>query len=152
MSTPENAQVSLAPAAGAGIGKQVAENLLARPGFAERVADALDRALSASKRLWDKEAGADGKGGWVTEQDTRCQLQAVFGIFAHFEGMPIQRIIRENIGTAAGFDLDAELRANPALAEGLRRKLENAEWRKSGRNAKRVKPAEPEAEPDAAKA
>ena len=122
----ESTTLSLAPAAGAGIGKMVADDLLARQGFAKRLADSLDRGLTATRRTWDS-----GAKEWVEEPDTRSQLQAAFGIFAHMEGEPIKRIIHQHMG-AAGIDPLATLQDSPAAREALRKLLEKADWKHSG--------------------
>ena len=133
--------LSLAPAAGAGIGKMVADDLLARKGFAKRLADSLDRGLTATRRTWDS-----GAKEWVEEPDTRSQLQAAFGIFAHMEGEPIKRIIHQHLGNA-GVDPLATLQDSPAARDALRRLLEKSEWRTSGKQAhKRPKAIEQAAE------
>ncbi len=135
MST-ETAIEVLAPGAGQGIGRQVAENLLAREGFVRRLADALDNGLVATRRMWDK-ASDD----WIVEPDTRSQLQAAFGIFAHFEGDPIKRVIHELHKTGAADPLEA-MKRDPQLLEAAKELIAKAEWHKSGRAKKAPKPAQ----------
>jgi hypothetical protein len=132
-------EIQLAPAAGAGIGKEIAANLLARPGFVDKMADALDNALTATRRTWDS-----GSKQWVEEPDTRSQLQAFFGCLAHMEGEPIKRIIHQHTGDGKGLDPLTALQESPALREAARRMLEKSEWRRSGRNAKQAESVEVE--------
>ncbi len=131
-------ETQLAPAAGAGIGKAIAADLLARPGFVRKMADALDNALGATRRTWD--AGAKE---WVEEPDTRSQLQAFFGCLAHMEGEPIKRIIHQHNGDGKAPDVLAALRESPALRAAMRRELDKAEFRT--RNVKQATPAEADA-------
>lgn len=132
--------IPLAPAAGAGVVRDVAAELATRPTVVTKIADALENALSATRRVWDKDAKA-----WIEEPDTRSQLQAVFGIFSHFAGDPQKRIIHEHI-QAAGLDPLATLRESPALLEAAERLVQKAGWRTSGTQAyKRPKKAEPAA-------
>lgn len=121
----ENAQ--LAPAAGAGIGKLLADNLLARPGFIEAMADVIDGAIRANSRHWDREARE-----FIVEPDFKIRLQAFFGIVAHMEGEPIKRVFHAHVG-ATGADPLAALQESPALRDAARRLLEKADWRTSGR-------------------
>jgi hypothetical protein len=130
-------EIQLAPAAGAGIGKEIAANLLARAGFIDKMADALDNALTATRRTWDA-----GSKSWIEEPDTRSQLQAFFGCLAHMEGEPIKRIIHQHTGTGKAVDPLEALRESPALREATRRALDKAEWRQSGRNGKAPKQAD----------
>jgi len=126
----ENTQISLAAGAGAGLVKLVADDLLARVGFARRVADSLERALDATRRTWDS-----GTKQWIDEPDSRTQLQAVFGIFAHFEGEPIKRVIHEHLGQ--GHLQEALEEMPPAMLEAMQRRIEFAR-----KKAKRAKPAQ----------
>ena len=135
----EETTLTLAPAAGVGVGKAVADDLLARPGFAKRLADALERGLSATRRTWDS-----GSKQWVEEPDTRSQLQAAFGIMAHMEGEPVKRIIHQHLGGAGTVDPLGALRESEALRDAAKAMLEKAEWRTSGNKAyKRPKQAQP---------
>jgi hypothetical protein len=116
--------LTLAPAAGQGIGKQIAEKLLGRPGFIDRMADALDNALTATVRRWDKEADE-----WIVDPDTRSQLQAFFGCLAHMEGEPIKRIIHQHLGGTGDVDPLAAMQASPALRDAATRLIEKASFR-----------------------
>ena len=132
----ETESITLAPAAGAGIGKMIADELLSRPGFVTRMCDALDNGLTATRRTWDS-----GSKQWVEEPDTRSQLQAFFGCVAHMEGEPVKRVFHQHSSTGHIDPLEA-LRASPELRDAARRELEKAEWRESGRKReKRVSAA-----------
>jgi hypothetical protein len=126
----ETPLIELAPAAGAGVGKAIAKELLSREGFAQRLADALDNALTATRRSWDA-----GSKQWITEPDTRSQLQAAFGIMAHMEGEPVKRIIHQHLGGEGKVDPLGALQESPELREAARKMLEKSEWRTSGRQA-----------------
>ena len=137
----DDTQLTLAPAAGAGLGKKVFENLLADDKFARDVADTYRDCLRATvPPRWDK-----GKGEWIESPDYRTRLAAIVSLFAQAEGEPIKRVIHQHLGVA-GKDVDplAALQDSPELREALRSILEKAEWRHSGRKASKrpVKPAE----------
>ncbi len=127
--------MTLAPAAGSGIGKEIAEDLLARPDFVRKCADVIDNALTATRRTWDQSTKS-----WNDEPDTRSQLQALFGILAHMEGEPIKRIIHQHLGGAGEIDPLAAMQESPALRQAARHLLEKAEFRT--RHTKPTKPAE----------
>ncbi len=115
---------SLAPGAGAGIGKEIAKTLLAREGFIQRMADALDNALTATRRTWDS-----GAKQWVEEPDTRSQLQACFGVLAHMEGEPIKRVIhevRKSIDASEALSSPAAIEAAERMIAGAKAKLRRA--------------------------
>jgi hypothetical protein len=130
--------LELAPAAGAGIGKEIARILLARPGFIEAMADALHNALTAERRTWDS-----GSKQWVTEPDTRSQLQAFFGCLSHMEGEPIKRVFHQHMSDGK-VDPLAVLQDSPATREALQRLLDKSKWRESGRNTKQAERGEPD--------
>lgn len=133
---PENSlAIPMAPAAGSGVVREVAAELATRPSVVLKIADALENALTATRRTWDS-----GAKQWVEEPDTRCQLQAVFGLFAHFVGDPQKRVIHEHLAKDGTPDVLAALRESPALAAAMERALEKARWRQSGRNSKTVAP------------
>ena len=131
-------ELTLAPGAGSGFGKLVADELLKREGFAKKLADALERGLDAVRRTWDS-----GSKQWVEEPDTRSQLQAAFGIMAHMEGEPVKRIIHQHLGGAGAVDPLAALRESPELRQAAKRMLEKAEFRT--RHTKQAQPAEADA-------
>lgn len=118
--------IPMAPAAGAGVVRDVAAELATRPAVVVKMADALERGLTATRRVWDKDAKT-----WIEEPDTRSQLQAVFGIFSHFAGDPQKRIVHEHVQTA-GLDPLTTLRESPALLEAAERLVQKAAWRTSG--------------------
>lgn len=122
---PADQLTVMAPGAGSGIGKKIADNLLARPGFVDRLCDALDHALTSTLRRWDKDAK-----DWSIEQDTRCQLQAAFGILAHMEGEPVKRILHAQI--SAGKDPTDMLFQSPELVASLERRLDQAKRHHAG--------------------
>ena len=135
MDTDQN--LTLAPAAGGGIGKKIADALLADPDFVGLMVDAMRNGLKATRSFWVKDEGLH------TEPDFKVQLQAAALIMAHMEGEPVKRIIHQHLG-AAGPDIGAALRESPELQAALQRELEKAQWRHSGRQAhKRPKKAEP---------
>jgi hypothetical protein len=133
MPAPENPdqQITLAPAAGSGIGKALADALLKDPEFLPMMVAAAKGGLEAVRSWWDK-----GSQAMASEPDYRTRIQALALILAHMEGEPVKRIIHQHLGAAGGIDLKATLRESPELAALLAAELEKANWRKSGRNGK----------------
>ncbi len=124
----ENA--TLAPAAGAGIGKLLADRLLAEPTFLSLMVDAAMNGLKATRSFW---TGKGDSAQLVTEPDSKVQLQAFALLLAHMEGEPIKRIIHQHLGGAGPLDPLAALQDSPELREAARKMLEKAEWRTSGK-------------------
>lgn len=118
--------LTLAPAAGAGIGKQVADRLLARPDFVELMVQAAVSGLQAEMpQRWDSNA----KDWAPAVPDYKTRLAAWLGILAHMEGDPVKRIIHQHLGGAGRVDPLAALQESPALQEAARRMLDNAGFR-----------------------
>jgi hypothetical protein len=131
--------IALAPAAGAGVGKLLADRLLGRPDFLDTMEAVAARALSATARRWDP-----GAKEWIVEPDMRTQSGMFFGLLAHMEGEPIKRIIHQHLGGNGSVDPLAALQESPALRDAARRLLEKADWRTSGHQEhKRPKAAQP---------
>jgi hypothetical protein len=133
--------LTLAPAAGAGIGKLLADRLLAEPGFMDLMVAAVVNGLKATRSFYVKDKGMH------TEADAKTQLQAFALIMAHMEGEPVKRIIHQHLGAGGQLDVMAALRESPALLAAAEREIEKAKWKTSGRQAgkapKKVEPAEP---------
>lgn len=124
-------QISLAPAAGAGIGKLLADSLLADPEFVPLMRKTAVECLAAmAPRRWDRDTES-----WIADPDFRVRAQMFFGLLAHMEGEPVKRII--HVGQGYGLPLDplASLRESPAMQDELRRLLAKADFRTSGRQA-----------------
>lgn len=132
--------MQLAPAAGAGVGKLLADRLLGRNDFVDTLEAVAVRALGATSRRWDPVAK-----DWCIEPDMRTQCQMFFGLLAHMEGEPIKRIVHQHLGGTGEVDPLGALRDSPALRDAARRLLEKAEWRTSGTQASKrpVKQAAP---------
>jgi hypothetical protein len=129
-------ETTLAPMAGAGIGKLLADGLLGDPGFVALMrTTALDCLNAMAPARWDK-AGNDGKGAWVRDPDMRIRAQMFFGLLAHMEGEPVKRIIHQHLGGAGTVDPLAALQESPELREAARRLMEKAEFKT--RHAKQV--------------
>jgi hypothetical protein len=139
-------KLSLAPAAGAGIGKQIADSLLAQPDFIQEMTKtARDGLRAMSPRRWDKESQK-----WVADPDMRTRAQMFFGLLAHMEGEPIKRIIHQHLGQGGKIDVSAALADSPELQAVVERELHKAQWRTSGNQPhKRPKRAEPVVEGEA---
>lgn len=135
--------LTLAPAAGLGIGKIVADELLSRD-IGKKLADTLERGLTATTKRWIQTG--KGEGYWEEQQDTRSQLQAALGIMAHMVGEPVKRIIHQHLGGEGRIDPGAALADSPELAAAVERELQKARWKHSGRQdhkkPKRAQPAE----------
>jgi hypothetical protein len=124
-------QVQLAPAAGAGVGKLLADALLSDPDFLPSMKAALMGGLKATRSYYDK-----GQGGQVVEQDSRVQVQTVALLLAHMEGEPIKRIVHQHLGGEGGaVDPMAAMRESPALMDAVEKTLAKARWRTSGNQA-----------------
>lgn len=132
---PPSEDMILAPAAGAGIGKLIADRLLADPSFMDLMIQAIKNGLQATRSFLTKE-------GIVREPDCKTQIQAWALVLAHMEGEPIKRIIHQHLGAGGAIDPLAALQESPALLEQAERLIEKAKWRKSGR-AKKVEPTKP---------
>ncbi len=134
--TAENPTLTLAPAAGAGLGKLLADSLLSDPEFVPLMRKTAIECLHAmAPRRWDKESG-----GWVADPDMKTRAQMFFGLIAHMEGEPVKRIIHQHLGADGKLDLRGALQDSPELAAAVAAELEKAQWRKSGRNAKKAAP------------
>ncbi len=117
---------TLSPAAGAGIGKILADAL---------TIDAAKGGLRAERSFWVKSANG---GHLESEPDQRVRVQTLFGLLAHMEGEPIKRIIHQHLGGSGSVDPLAALRESPELRAAAKRELEKAEWHDSGRKAYKV--------------
>ena len=140
----ETNQISLAPAAGAGIGKALADELLKDAAFVPLMRQtALDCLHAMAPRRWDKESDT-----WICDPDYRVRAQMFFGLLAHMEGEPVKRIIHQHLGGAGTVDPLGALRESEALRDAAKAMLEKAEWRTSGRKAYKVPKQAVPAEPD----
>ena len=122
-----NEQLSLAPAAGSGIVKLLADALLARPNFIGELVEVIESGFHAAKRFWDPETKT-----WIQEPDVRTRIATLTLVLAHMEGEPIRKIIHQHIGAGGGIDPLVSLRESPATRDAMRRMLEQAEWHDSG--------------------
>lgn len=136
MLATQNAQISLAPAAGAGIGKMLFDLLLADPEFLPAMKRAAMGGLEAMRSFYDP-----GSKCVVSEIDSRTRMQALGLILAQAEGEPIKRVIHQHLGASGELDLLGAVRDSPQMQEQLRALLEKATWQKSGR--RKAKVAEP---------
>lgn len=128
--------LTLAPAAGAGVGKLLADTLLARPDFVQSLADAVMDGLTATRSYYDGAAKRH-----VTEPDARVRIQSVALVLSHMEGEPIKRIVHQHIGPEGGIDVLGALRDSPALQSAMERALEKARFRERpnrGRKAEKT--------------
>lgn len=132
--------MTLAPAAGQGIGKMLFDVLLADPDFLPSLKAAAMDGLQAVRSFYNPGAKCV-----VSEPDTRTRIQALTLVLAQAEGEPIKRVIHQHLG-AGGIDPLAALQESPALRDAARRLLEQAEWRTSGKQSyKRPRKANPPA-------
>jgi hypothetical protein len=127
--------VTLAPAAGSGMGKELADSLLADATFIPLMRQtAIDCLNAMSPRRWDKEQG------WISDPDMRIRAQMFFGLMAHMEGEPVKRIIHQHLGAGGQLDIMGALRESPALLAAAKREIDKAEFRASGRKQKKAEP------------
>ncbi len=118
----------LAPAAGAGLGKAMFDELLSDPGFPAALAKAAREGLEAEcPPRWDK-AAFGGAGGWVGAPDYRVRVQTLFALLAQAEGEPVKRVqVQTQAIAAPGGDIETQLATSPAARLAMRRILESAE-------------------------
>ncbi len=129
---------TLAPAAGAGIGKLLADRLLSDPTFVQLMLDAVLNGLKATRSYW---TGKGETAELITEPDSKTQLQAFALVMAHMEGEPIKRIIVQDLNKSA--DPMTALMRDPQLLESAKEFIAKADtWHKSGRAKKAPKPAQ----------
>lgn len=101
--------------------------------------------LEATRSFW---CGKGADGYLEREPDWRVRTQTLALLLAHMEGEPVKRIIHQHLGTGEIDPLGA-LQDSPELADRVRKLLEKAEWKTSGKSAhKRPKPVtkEPDVE------
>lgn len=129
--------LALAPAMGAGIGKMLAEKLLAHPEFVQLMVDAaIDGLKAMTPQRWDKD-----KKTWTRDPDFRTRSGMFFGLLAQMEGEPIKRIVHQHLGSAVTReDLVGLLHESPELQAAIERTLSNAKFKT--RNVKRAQPVE----------
>ncbi len=119
-------ETQLAPAAGAGIGKIIADKLLSDPEFIPLMIEAVTNGLRATRTEYTGH-GKDREAEQVP--DFKTQLQAFALLLAHMEGEPIKRVIHQHLGGTGSVDPLAALQDSPALRDAARRMLAKAEWR-----------------------
>jgi hypothetical protein len=124
----------LAPAAGSGIGKAIADALISDAEFLPLMLDAAKDGLRASRSFWAK-TGGDGRGELHNEPDMRIRTDTLFRLLAHMEGEPVKRIIHQHLGAGGQVDLLAALRESPALRDAAAALVEKADWKHSGKSA-----------------
>ena len=124
-----SALAAMAPAAGAGIGKQLAELLLSEPGFPDLMRKVALDCLNATTHRWEP-----GLKETIYIPDYKTRAQMFFGLLAHMEGEPVKRIIHQHIGNG-GVDTLAALQESPALLAAVEREVAKARWRSSGNAA-----------------
>ncbi len=121
-------EAQLAPAAGAGIGKIIADRLLSDPEFIPLMIEAVTNGLKATRTEYTGH-GKDREAEQVP--DFKTQLQAFALLLAHMEGEPIKRIIHQHLGGQGAIDPLAALQESPALRDAAKRMLEKAEFKTS---------------------
>ena len=127
-----NTKISLAPGAGAGIGKAIADELLKQPGFIDLMRQTAIEGLKAANKRWNIATKQ-----MDVEPDWKVRAQWFFGLLAQMEGDPIKRIVHQHLGTGA-IDPVGAMQDSPALVAAVERALENAKFR-----TRRQKPAAP---------
>lgn len=119
----KNGILALAPAAGTGIGKELAERLLKRPDFMQLLEDAAVSALTAMQnQRWNPVARQ-----WEPPApDAKTRLAALLGLMAQLEGDPVKRIVHQHLGDGGALDLHAVLKDSAELRELLQREVNRA--------------------------
>jgi len=129
------AQVALlAPAAGNGIGKVLADSLTSDKEFLPLLINAAKDGLRAERSFWVKDDPRGG-GHLESEPDMRIRVQTLFGLLAHMEGEPIKRIVHQHLNGPT-IDPLAALQESPALRDAAQRLLDKSEYRDGTRNRK----------------
>ncbi len=116
--------MNLAPAAGAGIGKKLADALLEDPGFLRSLRDAFLEALRADNRFWDKATKS-----WDVVPDYKTRLSAACALLANMEGEPIKRVIHQHLNGPDGPKPFEAMQNSPALLAAVEREVEKAKFR-----------------------
>lgn len=107
-----------------GLGKQVIASLMAEPDFVGSMRDAILGALGASNERWDKATK-----GFIDVPDYRARLDAWKIIMAYAEGLPLMRILKQELATGTQRSLSEDLRESPALLAAVEKELEKAKFR-----------------------
>jgi hypothetical protein len=120
--------VSLAPAAGSGIGRRLADMLLADPEFITDLKNAFADALKAQVFLFDRPSGK-----FDAQPDWKTRLAAAVAILANMEGEPVKRIIHQHLGEGGdpAAELDRAIENNPHLIRAMEKQLARAKRRLS---------------------
>jgi len=135
--------LTLAPASGAGVGKILADRLLANPDFIPALEAAMMGGLKATRSFWAKDEGLQ------IEPDFRVQVQTAALLLAHMEGEPVKRIIHQHLGTGGKLDVGGALQDSPELAAAVEKELQKARWKHSGHQAhKKPRKVEPAGDSD----
>ncbi len=129
---------SLAPAAGHGIGKILADRLLADPTFVDSMVNAVLNGLKATRSYW---TGKGETAELITEADSKTQLQAFALVLAHMEGEPIKRVIHQHLGNGSEVDPLTALQESPALRDAARALLDKVDT-SGGKKRKKLAAAE----------
>jgi hypothetical protein len=118
-------ETTLAPAAGSGIGRQIANELVADPEFVREMADVARRGLRAMHpRRWDPASKTWGE----PEPDMKTQTATLFQLLAHMEGEPIKRIVHAHVGEGMPDPLEA-VQDSPALLRAAQHLVNKAAFR-----------------------
>ena len=99
----------------------------------QRMADVLENALQAERRTWDQ-----GQKKWVTELDTRSQLQALSECWHTWRASRL-RVLHQHMGNKGEIDLHGALQDSPALRDALQRELDKAGWRDAPGKGRKVR-------------
>jgi|SRR5882757_8863547 len=135
----QSEQLTLAPAAGSGIGKLVFDALLADPGFIPAMVAAAMGGLQATTSFYNPATREV-----IEKVDFKTRMQAWLALTAHAEGEPVKRIIHQHLQGDGKLDLRGALQDSPELAAAVAAELEKAKWRHSGQQAgKRPRKADP---------
>lgn len=105
-----------------GLGRLVMGELMSRPDFVEKMANAISGALDATVAVWDKGARA-----YDIRPDFRTRMDAWKAAMAYGEGLPLQRIMAATMSKAlGGDDLAKQMADSPAFLEYVERELAKA--------------------------
>lgn len=105
------------------LGKKLVEALTADADFVPLMRETILGALTASTQHFTK------GGGWTPHPDFRVRLDAWKAVMAYAEGLPLVRILKQEIASGNQRSLHEDLRESPALLAAVEKELEKAKFR-----------------------
>jgi hypothetical protein len=117
------------------MGKKLIDMLMIDPAFLPLMRDTVLEALHAQGVHFNKNTG------WEYHPDYRTRLDAWKILMAYSEGLPLVRILKQELSDGRRRPLYEELAESPALQEAVERELTKSKFRSSS-TGKRMKNAQ----------